>query len=64
MMNQQPPIDLDAEHEKDMMAWLHSKKETHLQYDELSRLLLEEIKTGTPEARHASLTNLNPYLTD
>ena len=59
MMNQQstvtsvdaePPIDLDAEHNKDMAAWLHSKKETHLQYDELSRLFLEEIKTGTPEA--------------
>ena len=46
----QPPIDLDAEHQKDMMAWLHSKKQTHLQYDELSRLFLEEIKTGTPEA--------------
>ena len=44
------PIDLDAEHEKDMLAWLHSKKETHLQYDELSRLFLEEIETGTPEA--------------
>ena len=46
----QSPIDLDAEHQKDMLAWLHSKKETHLQYDELSRLFLEEIKTGTPTA--------------
>ena len=49
-MNQQPPIDLNAEHEKDMVAWLHSQKEAHLQYDELFWLFLDEIKTGTPTA--------------
>ena len=48
--NEQPPIDLNAEHEKDMVAWLHSQKEAHLQYDELFWLFLDEIKTGTPTA--------------
>ena len=60
MMNQQstvtsvdaePPIDLEAEHEKDMVAWLHSKMETLPSYSTtLSMLLLEKIRTGKPDA--------------
>ena len=48
---------MDAKHEKDMVAWLHSKMET-LPYDPLVRsfstglsmLLLEKIRTGKPDA--------------
>ena len=47
----QSPIDLDAKHQKDMVAWLHSKMETLPSYSTtLSMLLLEEIRTGKPDA--------------
>ena len=45
------PIDLEAEHEKDMVAWLHSKMETLPSYSTtLSMLLLGKIRTGKPDA--------------
>ena len=47
----QSPIDLDAKHQKDMVAWLHSKMETLPSYSTtLSMLLLEKIRTGKPNA--------------
>ena len=47
----QSPIDLDAKHQKDMVAWLHSKMETLPPYSTtLSMLLLEKLRTGEADA--------------
>jgi hypothetical protein len=47
----QSPIDLDAKHQKDMAAWLHSKMETLPPYSTtLSMLLLEKTRTGKADA--------------